>query len=133
MPTTVRAAGVGSSSLVSKIGGTLSTTVAALADIQSVKSLPVIDKLWSLILLYHRPISTGLSNPEADQWRRKEVLLRLLIQVSSDTGHKVADTGAWAQCISYFTDSFQHSAVRVTTIGSEITIALSLFWSDEGR
>merc|ERR1719400_2292400 len=33
MPTTVRAAGVGSSSLVSKIGGTLSTTVAALADI----------------------------------------------------------------------------------------------------
>merc|ERR1719330_1037995 len=32
MPTTVRAAGVGSSSLVSKIGGTLSTTVAALAD-----------------------------------------------------------------------------------------------------
>jgi len=33
MPTTVRAAGVGSSSLVSKVGGTLSTTVAALADI----------------------------------------------------------------------------------------------------
>ena len=33
MPTTVRAAGVGSSSLVSKLGGTLSTTVAALADI----------------------------------------------------------------------------------------------------
>ena len=33
MPTTVRAAGVGSASLVSKIGGTLSTTVAALADI----------------------------------------------------------------------------------------------------
>jgi len=33
MPTTVRAAGVGSSSLVSKIGGTLSTTVSALADI----------------------------------------------------------------------------------------------------
>ena len=33
MPTTVRAAGVGSSSMVSKIGGTLSTTVAALADI----------------------------------------------------------------------------------------------------
>merc|ERR1719323_978553 len=33
MPTTVRAAGVGSSSLVSKIGGTLSTTVAALADV----------------------------------------------------------------------------------------------------
>jgi len=33
MPTTVRAAGVGSSSLVSKVGGTLATTVAALADI----------------------------------------------------------------------------------------------------
>merc|ERR1719348_339391 len=33
MPTTVRAAGVGSSSMVSKIGGTLSTTVAALAEI----------------------------------------------------------------------------------------------------
>jgi len=33
MPTTVRAAGVGSSSLVSKVGGTLSTTVAALADV----------------------------------------------------------------------------------------------------
>merc|ERR1711936_1051300 len=33
MPTTVRAAGVGSSSLVSKVGGTLSTTVAALAEI----------------------------------------------------------------------------------------------------
>ena len=33
MPTTVRAAGVGSSSLVSKIGGVLSTSVAALADI----------------------------------------------------------------------------------------------------
>jgi len=32
MPTTVRAAGVGSSSLVSKVGGTLSTTVGALAD-----------------------------------------------------------------------------------------------------
>jgi len=32
MPTTVRAAGVGSSSLVSKIGGTLSTSVASLAD-----------------------------------------------------------------------------------------------------
>merc|ERR1712112_178376 len=32
MPTTVRAAGVGSSSLVSKLGGTLSTTVAALAE-----------------------------------------------------------------------------------------------------
>merc|ERR1712241_295072 len=36
MPTTVRAAGVGSSSLVSKLGGTLSTTVAALADIHPV-------------------------------------------------------------------------------------------------
>jgi len=33
MPTTVRAAGVGSSSLISKIGGTLSPTVADLADI----------------------------------------------------------------------------------------------------
>ena len=33
MPTTVRAAGVGSCSLVSKVGGTLSTTVASLADI----------------------------------------------------------------------------------------------------
>merc|ERR1711915_590198 len=32
MPTTVRAAGVGSSSLVSKIGGTMSTSVASLAD-----------------------------------------------------------------------------------------------------
>lgn len=36
MPTTVRAAGVGSSSLVSKVGGTLSTTVAALAEISPV-------------------------------------------------------------------------------------------------
>merc|ERR1719373_1543842 len=36
MPTTVRAAGVGSSSMVSKIGGTLSTTVAALADISPI-------------------------------------------------------------------------------------------------
>merc|ERR1719278_919166 len=36
MPTTVRAAGVGSSSLVSKLGGTMSTTVAALADIHPV-------------------------------------------------------------------------------------------------
>jgi MFS family permease len=33
MPTTVRAAGVGSSSLVSKIGGVLGTTVAALASV----------------------------------------------------------------------------------------------------
>jgi len=33
MPTTVRAAGVGSSSLVSKVGGMLSTTVAALAEV----------------------------------------------------------------------------------------------------
>jgi len=33
MPTTVRAAGVGSCSLVSKVGGTLSTTVAALAEV----------------------------------------------------------------------------------------------------
>jgi len=32
MPTTVRAAGVGSCSLVSKVGGVMSTTVAALAD-----------------------------------------------------------------------------------------------------
>jgi len=36
MPTTVRAAGVGSSSLVSKVGGTLSTTVAALAEISPI-------------------------------------------------------------------------------------------------
>merc|ERR1719397_1175955 len=36
MPTTVRAAGVGSSSLVSKVGGTLSTTVAALAEIRPI-------------------------------------------------------------------------------------------------
>jgi len=33
MPTTVRAAGVGSSSLVSKVGGTMSTTVSALAEV----------------------------------------------------------------------------------------------------
>ena len=36
MPTTVRAAGVGSSSMVSKIGGMASTTVAALADISPI-------------------------------------------------------------------------------------------------
>ena len=42
MPTTVRAAGVGSSSLVSKVGGTLSTTVAALADLW----LPICPPGW---------------------------------------------------------------------------------------
>ena len=40
MPTTVRGTGVGSSSLVSKIGGVLSTTVYVLAD--TYEALPYI-------------------------------------------------------------------------------------------
>jgi len=66
MPTTVRAAGVGSSSLVSKVGGTLSTTVAALADIHP--AIPTIIfvslGLTSAGLTFFLPETMGRKMPE---------------------------------------------------------------------
>ena len=66
MPTTVRAAGVGSSSLVSKIGGVLSTSVAALADINP--AIPtVIFAAMAIIsggLTFFLPETMGRKMPE---------------------------------------------------------------------
>merc|ERR1719295_2246913 len=66
MPTTVRAAGVGSSSLVSKVGGTLSTTVAALADIHP--AIPTVIfvslGLTSAGLTFFLPETMGRKMPE---------------------------------------------------------------------
>jgi len=66
MPTTVRAAGVGSSSLVSKIGGTLSTTVAALADIHP--AIPTVIfagmAITSGIITWFVPETRGRKMPE---------------------------------------------------------------------
>lgn len=66
MPTTVRAAGVGSSSLVSKIGGTLSTTVAALADIHpAIPTLIFVSLgLLSAALTWFLPETMGRKMPE---------------------------------------------------------------------
>jgi len=66
MPTTVRAAGVGSSSLVSKVGGTLSTTVAALADIHP--AIPTIIfssmAITSGLITWFVPETMGRKMPE---------------------------------------------------------------------
>jgi len=66
MPTTVRAAGVGSSSLVSKIGGTMSTTVAALADIHP--AIPTLIfttmAIVSGLLTFFLPETRGKKMPE---------------------------------------------------------------------
>ena len=66
MPTTVRAAGVGSSSLVSKVGGTLSTTVAALADIHpAIPTLIFVTLgLLSAALTWFLPETMGRKMPE---------------------------------------------------------------------
>merc|ERR1719397_1676506 len=67
MPTTVRAAGVGSSSLVSKIGGSLSTTVAALADIPP--AIPALIftamAITSGLLTFFLPETKGRKMPES--------------------------------------------------------------------
>merc|ERR1712241_1083337 len=67
MPTTVRAAGVGSSSLVSKLGGTLSTTVAALADIHP--AIPTliftVMAITSGFLTLFLPETRGIKMPES--------------------------------------------------------------------
>jgi len=66
MPTTVRAAGVGSSSLVSKVGGTLSTTVAALADIHVAIPTLIFSTmaLTSGVITWFVPETRGRKMPE---------------------------------------------------------------------
>merc|ERR1712212_1069027 len=66
MPTTVRAAGVGSSSLVSKVGGTLSTTVAALAEISPIIPTLIFGSMaiTSSALTFFLPETMGRKMPE---------------------------------------------------------------------
>jgi len=65
MPTTVRAAGVGSCSLVSKLGGTMSTTVAALADISPIipTLIFVVMSLISTTITFVLPETKGRDMP----------------------------------------------------------------------
>jgi len=66
MPTTVRAAGVGSSSLVSKLGGTLSTTVAALAEVHPAipNTIFAVMAITSGFLTLFLPETRGKKMPE---------------------------------------------------------------------